>query len=337
MPGIFIGIPTLNRPQLVRETLRSVLDQTCGDYTVIVSDNCSEPAASESVRRHVESLGDARVRYHLQPENVGEYGQGRFFFKAAAGSEYFMILHDDDVLKPDYLRRALESLRAHPSCACFVANPFLMDGQGRVSPDVTAAYLSEHGRLGAAPGEFDILATHLGCGFTPISGTVFRTAALRESGFVDEDCHGNYPFECNIFLRLGDLGMRGWFLPEELLGFRYHSESLRNYLKLMDNHHVVDTMIRLFARRRYRGANERRRRVVLSRLYRARALIRLRSGDSAQGRRASVLALRENVRSLKAWLLSAGIWLAPGLLRRLLPELPAVRSAPQLLKPSNPG
>lgn len=330
MTKVFIGIPTLNRPLLVRETLLSVLKQTHGHYKVVVSDNCSEASATQSVRAFVESLKDPRFSFYQQPYNAGEYGQGRFFFKEARDYEYFMILHDDDVLRPEYLEKGLRRLDAHSTLACFVANPFLMDQDGRVSVDSGDRYLLDHGRKAFESGEYDILSTHLHHGFTPLSGTLFRTAALKDSGFVDHDCHGNYPFECNIFLRLGDRGGKGWFQAEELLGFRYHRESLRNYLKLMDNHHVVDTMIRLFSRFSFSGANEKRRRVVLSRLYRARALIFARNGNALEGRKDMVRALREHVLSPKAWLLSCPVLLTPGVLRMFLPKLPELREAPRL-------
>lgn len=330
MKNVFIGIPTLNRPLLVRETIRSVLKQTYGRYKVFVSDNCSEEQASQSVQSFVEGLKDDRFCFYRQPQNAGEYGQGRFFFEEAQDYEYFMILHDDDVLNTDYLEKGLRQLELHTRLACFVANPFLMDGEGNISRDSSDRYLLDHGRKAHGNGEYDILSTHLHYGFTPLSGTLFRMEALKDSGFVDSDCFGNYPFECNIFLRLGERGAKGWYQAEELLGFRYHRESLRNYLKLMDNYHVVDTMIRLFSRRSFSGENEKRRKVVLSRLYRARSLILTRRGVTGDSRRDIVNALKENVFSFKAWSLSVLIMLVPGLLRRVLPKLPELREAPRL-------
>ena len=79
MPKVYIGIPTVNRPQFVRETIGSVLGQTFTDFKVTVSDNCSTAEATDSVRQFVESLADDRIEFHVQTADVGEYGQGRFF------------------------------------------------------------------------------------------------------------------------------------------------------------------------------------------------------------------------------------------------------------------
>lgn len=327
MARVFIGIPTLNRPQLVQETIASIRDQSRGDYRAVVSDNRSAGDAADRVERHVAALDDPRFSFHRQPVNGGEYGQGRFFFAAAAGHEFFMILHDDDVLNPDYLERGVRALDDNPDAAFFVANPYIMNSQGIRSNAQTARYLREHGRLsGVGEGLFDVLALHLKCGFAPISGTLFRTAALQASGFVDPECHGNYPFESNIFVRLGEIGAKGWFAPRELLGVRYHETSLRN--NVFDNPDVVRMTIRLMAARRFAGGVERLRRAALSRLYRTDALLKLRDGDIAGCRARLREALRENPTSLKGWALAPPIWLCPGWLRAALPPIPARINAP---------
>jgi len=49
MAKVFIGIPTINRPEFVRQTIRSVLVQTYPDFEVVVSDNCSDPGVADQV------------------------------------------------------------------------------------------------------------------------------------------------------------------------------------------------------------------------------------------------------------------------------------------------
>src|SRR5262249_6256823 len=146
----------------------------------------------------------------------------------------------------------------------------------------------EHGRDRRGEGEFDVLRTLLESGLAPISGTCFRLAALRASGFVDEDCQGNYPFEVNVLLRLGERGAPAWFCRDELLGSRFHGGSQRVYSGMMDNRRIVDTLTTLLERRRFQGWNERRRRRILGKLHRATALRLLREGD-ARACRSSLL------------------------------------------------
>ena len=215
-----------------------------------------------------------------------------------------------DRLSPHYLERAVAALHAAPDAALFVANPWLMEADGRPSTAMTTAYHRIHGRTRRKGGPFPILQTHMRSGFTPISGTVFRTEALRQSGFVDADCHGNFPFELNIFTRLGDIGAIGWFDPEMLIGFRYHAGQLRNTLGLMANPQVVGTMLRILERRCYDGVPERRRRAIVARLHRAQAQMWLDDGDTEAARAALARACAANPFSLRAWSMRARLHLS---------------------------
>lgn len=315
MPRVFVGIPTRNRPALVPKAIQSVLAQTEQEFRIVVSDNQSEPAARASVERWVAELGDPRVRYVLQPEDRGEYGQGRFFLAEARDEAYFTILHDDDVLAPNYLETALFRLDGHPDLVAFFANPWIFGVDGARSDERTARYLAEHGRDGHPGGAVDLLAPLLRCGMCPISGTVFRTRALRDSGFVDDDCSGNYPFEFNLLLRLGERGGRAWFERETLIGYCFHEGQLRNTLKLQFNEQVVATMIRLLERRRFAGVAEFWRRKTLGFNHRNQAQILLARGDVAAARAHLGRALAAFPLSWRTWLYAAAGFVAPGALR----------------------
>ncbi len=315
MPRVFVGIPTRNRPALVPKAIASVLDQTCQEFRIVVSDNQSEPAARESVERHVRGLGDPRVVYVLQPEDKGEYGQGRFFLAEARDDEFFMILHDDDVLTPRYLETAIARLEAHRDLVAFFANPWIFGVDGVESSERTAAYLAEHARNAHPGGPVDLLLPLLRSGMCPISGTFFRTQALRDSGFVDDDCHGNYPFEFNLLLRLGEHGGRAFFERETLIGYCFHEGQLRNTLKLQFNEHVVGTAIRLLERRRFAGNAEFWRRKVLGFNCRNYATILLARGDLAGARRALARAVALNPLSWRNWSYAAAGFVAPAAFR----------------------
>lgn len=315
MTRFFVGIPTRNRPHLVPKAIQSVLAQSEQGFRVIVSDNQSEPAAQESVQRFVEALGDPRVTYVLQPEDKGEYGQGRFFLAEARDEDYFAILHDDDVLDPHYLETARFRLDGHPDLVAFFANPWIFGVDGRRSDERTARYLAEHGRDGHPGGAVDLLTPLLQCGMCPISGTVFRTQALRDGGFVDDDCAGNYPFEFNLLLRLGERGGRAWFERESLIGYCFHEGQLRSTMRIRFNEQVVSTMIKLLERRRFSGSAELWRRKTLGFNHRNQAQILLARGDVAAARRHFARALQTFPLSWRTWAYAVAGAVAPAALR----------------------
>lgn len=312
MARVFIGIPTLNRPVMVCETINSVLAQGYSDWQAVVSDNVSKGNASDQVAAFVAELCDPRLSFFQQPSNEGEYGQGRFFFEQARslGADFLVILHDDDVLEPDYLQRATTALDAHQDATFFVCNPSIIDDAGMVNPANTQAFDERWGRKDVQEGHIDVLNTHMRHGFTPISGAFFRLSALIESGFVDPDLTGCFPFESNIFLRLGERGMRAWFTPDRLFRLRWHNQQMTNWGFLNDTG-IVDATIRLFERRRFNGDNERLRRRLLGRLHRVQALHRARDGDRISARKAALKALRSNPASIKSWLIGSATIIAP--------------------------
>jgi glycosyltransferase involved in cell wall biosynthesis len=330
MASVFVGIPTMNRPDFVTHTIQSVIDQTYQDIEIVVSDNCSDPGVADSIQTFINNLSDSRVRFHQQKENVGEYGQGRYFLKEARDSQYFIILHDDDVLCRNYIEKAVDALLASSDCDLFLADPYIFNEHGEKDETLRQKYLKEHGRNGARTGTFPIVDSHLEGGFTCISGTLFRTRALIESGFVDPDGVGNYPFETDIFLHLGDIRAKGWYQKEELLGFCFHTGSMRHYIKMLENEKTVDAMIHIFVSRRYSGYAEQRRRVILSRLYRAKSFIAARQGRFAVARKNIKKAYKYNKLSVKLWLTAPFMLLVPRLFYWLLPELPLTREAPLL-------
>lgn len=322
---VFVGVPTLNRPGYVRETVLSVMAQTFGDFRLVVSDNGSDPEVCASVKGWIEGLDDQRVSFHQQPENRGEIGQGWYFFRQAK-EKYFVMLHDDDVLKPGYLAHAVATLEARPHLAFFTADPFVMDERSERLAERTTRYLAEHGRAGRPEGEFDVRDNFLEAGYSWLSGTCFRFSTLQASGFVDEDCDRGHYLELAVFVRVAELGTRAWYRPEELLGHRFHGESLRTYCGWHPE--VVATATKLLERRRFRGQPERRRRACLSFLHRVAATQRLHEGDVRGFRAALRRAILLNPLSPRNWSTAVLGLAAPDRLRARL-NLPEARFSPE--------
>jgi GT2 family glycosyltransferase len=210
MSRVLIGIPTFNRPQFVTAAAGSIVAQSFTGWRAIVSDNASEPSARAAIGEFVSRLGDPRVTFHQQESNLGEYGQGRLFLKRAQElrCEFIAILHDDDVAEPQYLACAVAALDANPEMALFACNAYVMNADGARNEELTRDFDRRSQREGVPEGPFDVLSTHMACGFTPISGAFFRVSALERSGFVDDDLYGCVPFENNIFVRLGERGAK---------------------------------------------------------------------------------------------------------------------------------
>lgn len=93
-----ILIPTKNRADLLRMAVQSLLEQTFGDYEVVVSDNNS----SNDTRSVIASLGDQRIKYTRSEHDLSATANWNNCFRLSTG-RYIMMIGDDDYLLPECL------------------------------------------------------------------------------------------------------------------------------------------------------------------------------------------------------------------------------------------
>ena len=103
-PFFSVAIPSKNRPVLVRQAVRSVLEQTCQDFEVIVCDN-SDEAEAATTAEVVRGFADPRLVY---VRTNGRLSMPDNWERAVADArgEYIGILTDRSVLLPHALARA---------------------------------------------------------------------------------------------------------------------------------------------------------------------------------------------------------------------------------------
>lgn len=100
-PKVTIAIPTFKRANLLKETIDSALNQIeYFDYDVIVVDN--NPERDCETEKLMISYKDSRLSYYKNEENIQMAGNWNRLFTLAKG-EYVVMLHDDDLLLPDFL------------------------------------------------------------------------------------------------------------------------------------------------------------------------------------------------------------------------------------------
>lgn len=103
-PYITIAIPTYKRGELLAEAVDSALHQDIQNvkYEVLVVDN--HPERDDTTEQLMRKYADVpEVAYYKNEENVGPVGNWNRLYDLAKG-EYVVMLHDDDMLFPYYLR-----------------------------------------------------------------------------------------------------------------------------------------------------------------------------------------------------------------------------------------
>jgi len=104
-PIFSIIITTYNRANLVHRAILSVLEQSYGNFELIIINGGSTDSTDQVVR----SIYDKRIRYIIQNENKGLHSSRNLGSEIAIG-KYLYFLDDDDELIPGALEQIIQSI-----------------------------------------------------------------------------------------------------------------------------------------------------------------------------------------------------------------------------------
>jgi glycosyltransferase involved in cell wall biosynthesis len=192
MPLISVIVPTYNRAELLKQALRSVLDQADADFEVIVSDNCSSDHTPEVMAAF---QGDSRVLYSRNTTNLGMIGNWRHAIHDLARGEWFMLMSDDDhLIDRSYLQKACAAIAEHQP-------RFIYSGariEDRLSGKVETLLLPFDGLV---PGEavFASRGSVKPLDFV-LATAVFRRVDVRRLAFLDDP--DNLSCDSEFYLKL---------------------------------------------------------------------------------------------------------------------------------------
>lgn len=127
-PLVTIGIPTYNRADgYLKDALNSAVAQTYPNLEIVVSDNCS-PDQTETV---VKSYQDPRIRYFRQDPALTPNDNFNFCLEQAQG-DYFLLLHDDDMVDPDFVAACLAQANHKVNVGLLRTGTRIIDAGGAV-------------------------------------------------------------------------------------------------------------------------------------------------------------------------------------------------------------
>ena len=128
MPWVSVIIPTYNRRDLLREAIRSVLEQSFRDFELIVVDDGSEDGTREMIQREFPGL----LTYIYQ-ENQGVSRARNRGIETSRG-KYIAFLDSDDLWLKKKLERQVQFMQQNPEAMiCYTDEIWIRRGV-RVNP-----------------------------------------------------------------------------------------------------------------------------------------------------------------------------------------------------------
>lgn len=187
-PRFSVVVPTYNRPDLLRQTIDSVLSQRFTDFELIVVDDGS----TDDTPQLLQAYGDRLLA--VRQGNAGQ-GVARNRGVEASRGQYLAFLDSDDFWLPWTLEAFDAALRND-------GDPALLVGTRQYFVEETEALSITEASLEATPfADFFTMQRHH---YTPAgSGTlvVCREDFLRVEGFDNVRCNSE---DVDLYLRLGD-------------------------------------------------------------------------------------------------------------------------------------
>ena len=213
VPEISVGMPVYNGARYIRKAIDSILQQSFGDFELIISDNASVDSTPQICEQYVRQ--DPRIQYVRQATNLGAPRNWNFVAERAT-APYFKWAAANDVCDPRMLEKCKEILDAHPDVvACYPKTKLIDQNDDVIEEYRVCLHLPEP----SAVDRFMNLLMTIGLN-SPLSGLI-RTDALRSTPMV-----GTYQ-QSDINLT-AELSLRGriYEVPEFLFFRRMSADAV---------------------------------------------------------------------------------------------------------------
>ena len=128
MPKITAILPTWNRAEWLEKPIQSVLDQTFGDFELVVVDDASMDSTAEIIERY-----SGKIRTIVFSENRGVSAARNAAIKNS-DSEWIAFLDSDDFWHPDKLQKQIAQTKMRPACPLHFTDEIWIRNGVRVNP-----------------------------------------------------------------------------------------------------------------------------------------------------------------------------------------------------------
>jgi glycosyltransferase involved in cell wall biosynthesis len=175
---ITLLMPCYNGMKFIAQAIDSVLAQSLSDWELIISDDGSRDGTIEFLR----SLRDERIKVHIQPTNLGIFGNLNFLFSSATAPITQILCQDDYLIGADALHQILTIWMGLPAEVAFLRCNHGCDGSDglvRLQQEVLPRIIE--------PRDSDLYFFIFGCIPGNLSNVSVRTPVIASMGWYRRD------------------------------------------------------------------------------------------------------------------------------------------------------
>jgi len=208
-PQITISIPTYKRSDSLKEALNSALNQNVDfEYEIMIVDNNQE--RNDDTEKVIQKYASNKISYYKNNENIGQIGNWNRLF-ILCKSEYLVMLHDDDVLSPYFLRDTMKIIKSDIDIA------LLGVGKFEWNSDKTDKPIFRDSAKRKALLRFTSRSNYAFFMFGAPSGSIFKKEIVLKLGGFNEDFYPSSDY-CLIMQMIEKYNV--YFYEKKLLLYR---------------------------------------------------------------------------------------------------------------------
>lgn len=126
-PLVTVCIGCYNEVRYIEKTLNSLMEQSLGDFKVLISDNKSTDGTAEVIEESIRE--DERFQLIRQERNIGAAQNWQYLLNAA-DNKYIMFLGAHDFISPNFLGSCLSEIEKKPEISISFAPPIAVNEAG---------------------------------------------------------------------------------------------------------------------------------------------------------------------------------------------------------------
>jgi glycosyltransferase involved in cell wall biosynthesis len=209
IPIVTVIIPLYNREDYIKETLKSVFDQTYSNIEIVIVDDGSTDNSLQIVNKYKKKC---KIIKHPNNENKGQSAAINLALSKTR-SKYISILDSDDKFLKDKLKFQVDFLEKNKDFGVVYSNGEIIDSKGNTKYII---YSDKH-IPPMSPNEI-LLSSY----FNVPSNALVRRSIYDKVGFFDESMRSSQDHDMAI--RLSEVTKIG-YLPQVLWQYRRHDDS----------------------------------------------------------------------------------------------------------------
>ncbi len=206
LPAVTVVMGVYNAENYVDQAIESVLNQTYGDFELLLLNDGSTDNSLERLEHYAKL--DSRCKVY-SGENQGMVAMANKGVSLAK-SDIIFRMDNDDICRPERLEKQVHYLSEHPECVAVGSKVLLIDPDGL--PIMEMGGKTQHD-------EIDEENLSGGGSYLCHPAVAFRKEAILKVGGYRQEFH--YAEDLDIFLRLAEVGKLA-SIPEVLLEYRQH-------------------------------------------------------------------------------------------------------------------